>query len=89
MAVKLPNFPEFDLNPKDTVTTRWDKWVKKLNNLFLAMDIQDPDRKNAILLHYAEVINDIYDTNTQSPNQNRKMIMKKKVERKVKRKKNL
>ena len=52
MAVNLPNFPEYDLNPKDTVTSRWDKLVKKLNNLFLAKD-PDPERKNAILLHYA------------------------------------
>lgn len=65
MALHLPNFPEFEIKPNETVATRFDKWVKRLDLLFKAMDVKDVDRQQAMLLHYAgEEVNDIFETLT-------------------------
>ena len=67
--INLPNFPEFDVSPRETVATRWDKYVKKLNRLFTAMNIDVDIRKQAMLLHYAgDDVQDIFETLTlQAP----------------------
>ena len=65
MAINLPNFPEFDLQPRETVATRFEKYQKRLNNLFAAMGIEEAPRKKAMLLHYVgEDVCDIFDTLT-------------------------
>ena len=65
MAINLPTFPEFDLQPRETVPTRFEKYHKRLNNLFAAMGIEEAPRKKAMLLHYVgEDVCDIFDTLT-------------------------
>ena len=65
MAGSLPNFPEFDLSPRETVPMRFDKYTKRLANLFAAMDITDAKRQKAMFLHYVgEDTCDILDTLT-------------------------
>ncbi|XP_014677179.1 PREDICTED: uncharacterized protein LOC106817048, partial [Priapulus caudatus] len=43
----------FSLNPSDNVSTRWERWVRRLNNFLVAKDITDGGRQRAMLLHYA------------------------------------
>ena len=59
----LPVFPPFDPElDKADVAARWKKWLSRLENLFVAMNIQDDKRKRALLLHYAgEQVHDIFD----------------------------
>ena len=52
MAINLPTFPEFDLQPRDTVPVRFEKYVKRLDNIFTAMNITRASQKKAMLLHY-------------------------------------
>ncbi|VDI24830.1 Hypothetical predicted protein [Mytilus galloprovincialis] len=62
-AFNLPAFPSFDIETdKSSAGPRWEKWVERLENLFIGLDIDDEDRKRALLLHYAgERVYDIYD----------------------------
>jgi hypothetical protein len=61
----LPNFPEFELLPRETAPIRFDRYVRKLDNLFMAMDIADPKRKKAMFLHYTgEQTVDVFETLT-------------------------
>ena len=53
-AINLPTFPEFELQPIDTAPTRFEKYVKRLNNMFTAMSITQASRKKAMLLHCVE-----------------------------------
>ena len=53
-AINLPTFPEFELQPRDTAPTRFEKYVKRLNNMFTVMNITQAPRKKAMLLHYVE-----------------------------------
>ena len=42
--------------------TRWDKWMSRLENLFVGLNITDEKQKRALLLHYAgEKVFDIYE----------------------------
>ena len=69
MAINLHTFPEFDLQPRETVLTSFEKYHKRPNNLFAAMGIAESPRKKAMLLHYVgEYVCDIFDTLTvQAP----------------------
>ena len=65
MAVNLPSFPEFDLQPRDTVPVRFEKYVKRLDNMFTAMNITRASQKKAMLLHYVgEETCDVFETPT-------------------------
>ena len=65
MAINLPTFPEFDLQPRDTVPVRFEKYVKRLDNMFTAMNITRASQKKAILLHYeGEETYDVFETIT-------------------------
>ena len=59
----LPAFPSFDFEAdRANAGTRWKKWVSRLDNLFVGMDLDDDHRKRALLLHYAgERVFEIYD----------------------------
>ncbi|XP_074641194.1 uncharacterized protein LOC141898939 [Tubulanus polymorphus] len=62
-AIGLPSFPEFDLQPRETAPIRFDKYIKRLENMFVAMAIDEATRQKAILLHYiGEPANDVYET---------------------------
>ena len=54
MATALPDFPQFDPDREPTsIAQRWKKWIGRLDNLLVALDIQTPARQKALLLHYA------------------------------------
>ena len=60
----LPFSPPFvtDSDPAST-GPRWTKWVKRFENFLTAMNVTEPKRKRALLLHYiGEVAYDIFDT---------------------------
>ena len=62
-ATTLPVFPEFDLRNQTNLATRWEKYMKRFNNLIAAMDVKEESRKRALLLHYSgEEVNDLFDT---------------------------
>ena len=62
--MSLPQFPAFSLSEGNlNLGPRWAKWLSRFNRLMVAMEIADPPRKQALLLHYAgPEIDEIYDT---------------------------
>ena len=64
MATSLPDFPPFDTESEPTsLGIQWKKWVLRLENLFVALDIKDKARQKALLLHYGGAnLSDIYYT---------------------------
>ncbi|KAK3088256.1 hypothetical protein FSP39_016655 [Pinctada imbricata] len=62
----LPDFPTFDFeSDKSNAGPKWDRWIGRLENLFVAIKINneegDDARKRALLLHYCgERVYDIY-----------------------------
>ena len=68
MATSLPEFPAFDIdNNQTSLGISWDKWLTRLKNLLVALDITDAERKKAILLHYAgPKVSEIFSTLTVS-----------------------
>ncbi|XP_077864573.1 uncharacterized protein LOC144350094 [Saccoglossus kowalevskii] len=63
MAINLPNFSEFDLRLRETTPTRFEKYIKRLNNMFAAMNVTAAAQKKAMLLHYVgEETCDVFDT---------------------------
>ena len=60
----LPPLPPFD--PHSDVTsapTRWQRWLQRFQNYVVAVNIECPKRKRAMLLHYAgEAVHDIFQT---------------------------
>ena len=73
MARALPSFEKFQLNG-DSATNlgpRWIHYVKKLENLFVAMNIESKKRKKALLLHYAgDEVFEIHATLDNTGNEN-------------------
>jgi hypothetical protein len=61
--LSLPSFPTFDYDSdKSNAGPRWERWVSRLENLFVGLNIDDEDRKRALLLHFAgERVYEIYD----------------------------
>lgn len=61
-------FPPFDYDiDKSNAGPRWEKWVKKLENLFIGMNLKDSNRKKALLLHYVgDSVYDIYEAEKSS-----------------------
>ena len=58
----LPSFPEFEVRDQANLAIRWEKYLKRFNNLLLAMNITAAERKRALLLHYVgEGVNDIFE----------------------------
>lgn len=59
----LTPFPPFDYEvDKLNAGPRWQKWLSRLENLFIGMNLKDDARKRALLLHYAgETVFDIYE----------------------------
>lgn len=64
MADILPQFPQFDLLDKNTIGVRWERYVRRFENLITAMALdEEPERKRAMLLYYAgEGVEDIVDS---------------------------
>ena len=59
----LPPYPTFDYETdKTNAGPRWEKWVNRLDNLFVGLNITNDARKRALLLHYAgERVHEIFD----------------------------
>ena len=60
----LPDFPIFDTDADPTsLGIQWQKWAERLENLFIALDIDNAVRQKALLLHYGgPKLTDIYNT---------------------------
>ena len=60
----IPQFPKFEMNMEESSQgLRWTKYVSKLENLFIGMNIDSRKRKKALLLHYAgDEVFDVYET---------------------------
>lgn len=59
----LTPFPPFDYDvDKTNAGSRWEKWLRKLENLFVGLNLKDEKRMRALLLHYVgDVVFDIYE----------------------------
>ena len=63
MIATIPPFPKFDIEDKSNLAVRWEKYLKRFNNLVTTMNLRDPSRKRALLLRYvSERWNNIFDT---------------------------
>jgi len=63
MATALPTFEPFDIHADGMIAQWWRKWIKRLENLFVAAAISDKKRQRALLLHYTgEEVSEIFDT---------------------------
>ena len=60
----LPDFPRFDCSSEPTsLGLTWKKWVVRLENLFVALNIKADERKKALMLYYGgEELVSIYET---------------------------
>ena len=66
---QLPTFPAFEVDTDPTSTaTRWTKYVDRFENFLVTMQIDEPRRQKALLLHFAgERVNGIYSALPESP----------------------
>ena len=65
---RLPEFPTFEYADKADAGPKWEKWLERLELLFTGLEINDPGRKRALLLHYAgERVYDIYTAEKETP----------------------
>lgn len=63
MAEALPHYESFLIHADGNVSIRWEKWARRLDNLFVAANITSNKRKRALLLHYGgSDLYDIYET---------------------------
>ena len=59
----IPQFEPFDIHADAAIAQRWKKWIKRLENLFVAANITDKKRQRALLLYYAgDEVQEIFDT---------------------------
>ena len=45
--------PPFSIEPTDSASTRWERWLRRFDNFVVARDIATDARQKAMLLHYA------------------------------------
>jgi len=63
MATAIPQFESFDIHADGAIAQRWRKWIKRLENHFVAAAISDKKRQRALLPYYAEEeVSEIFDT---------------------------
>ncbi|XP_067026640.1 uncharacterized protein [Acropora muricata] len=63
MASALPHFDPFNIHADSAIAQRWRKWIKRLENLFIAAAITDKKRQRALLLYYeGEEVCEIFET---------------------------
>ena len=59
----IPQFEPFDIHADAAIAQRWKKWIKRLENLFVAAEITDKKRQRALLLYYSgDEVQEIFDT---------------------------
>lgn len=62
MATALPIFPEFNLRDKKNLAARWEKYLKRFNNLMTPMSVTVAERNVLYLYTRKEETNDIFET---------------------------
>jgi len=56
------NIPNFDWDDQTTISTRWEKYNKRFENLCVALNVEEEKQKLALFLNYVgEEVYDIYD----------------------------
>ena len=56
-------FENFNLEPQTTIALRWEKWINRFDIFLVARNINNGERKKAMLLHSAgEEVYDVYDS---------------------------
>ena len=56
-------FENFHLEPQTTIALRWEKWINRFDIFLVARNINNGERKKAMLLHSAgEEVYDVYDS---------------------------
>ena len=72
MATSLPVFPKFETNgDTSSLGHRWEKYLQKLESLFVGMNIESRKRRKALLLHYSgDDVFDIYQTLSDTGDEN-------------------
>ena len=56
-------FETFHLEPQTTIALRWEKWINRFDIFLVARNINNAERKKAMLLHSAgEEVYDVYDS---------------------------
>ncbi|KAJ8038564.1 hypothetical protein HOLleu_16023 [Holothuria leucospilota] len=63
VSINLPSLPTFQLHAGNTAV-RWDKYIRRLENMFIALNVVNDEQKRALLLHYAGEVMDVFDTLT-------------------------
>ena len=59
----IPSFSKFEVYSDESAGVRWNKYVSKLEKLFVGMNIDKNKRKKALLLHYSgDEVFEIYET---------------------------
>ena len=59
----LPHFDPFDIHADSAIAQRLRKWIKRLENFFIAAAITDNKRQRALFLYYAgEEVCKIFET---------------------------
>jgi len=65
MDISTVQYPPLDLAETTSLGQRWTKYLARFNNYLMALNIDDPNRKKALLLHFAgPEVYDIHDTLT-------------------------
>ena len=61
-SLHIPAFPSFSLNETTTITTRWEKYKKRFEDLLLVLNVTNDSQKLVLLLNYVgEKCYDLYD----------------------------
>jgi hypothetical protein len=55
----LPHFPQFNVSDQVSLGLNWERWLNRLENVSVALNITADNRKKAMLLHYAGA--EVYD----------------------------
>ena len=68
MATKtILDFTFFSLEPKHNASSRWQRWITRLDNYMVATGIDDDAQQKALLLHFCgEELHSIFETLTLS-----------------------
>ena len=51
--METESLPPFSIEPTDSASTRWERWLRRFDNFVMARDIATDARQKAMLLHYA------------------------------------
>ena len=64
MAGSRPPFPTFEVyGEESSLGIRWTKYISKLENLFVALNVEFRKRKKSLILHYTgDDVFEIYET---------------------------